>query len=228
MQYRLTRSKRKTIAISFDRDGNLIVKAPYWVSKRAIEAFLQEKSDWIEAAATRLKNQWEKELAQRMKLENGDILYYLGEKKVLTVIREDRQRARIKCVKDRLILSVPYHADYEDKSAQIEKWYRKEAAIVLKQKAEHYGKVLSVKFEEIRIKDQKSRWGSCSSKGNINFNYRIIMAPDEVCDYVVIHELCHLVHMNHSKDFWNLVESVCPSYKQCIKWLQENGKQLSF
>ncbi len=228
MQYQLTRSKRKTIAISFDRDGNLCVKAPTWVSKKAIESFLAEKTEWIEATAKRLQNQRMKEIAERKGLENGEELPYLGQKKILTVVREERQRAKVKCIGERLILSVPYDVDYEEKKEQLEKWYRKEAGIVLEEKVQCFANILSVKYSDIRIKDQKSRWGSCSSKGNLNFNFRIIMAPEYVCDYVVIHELCHLVHMDHSKDFWRLVESVCPAYKQCIKWLKDNGKTLYF
>lgn len=159
-------------------------------------------------------------------LENGDALYYLGEKRVLTVIREQRTRAKVKCVMDRILIWVPYEADYKYKREQLEKWYRKEALAVIREKAEAYAGILSVQFESIRIKDQKSRWGSCSSKGNLNFNWRILMAPEPVCDYVIIHELCHLVFMDHSANFWNLVESICPEYKQYKKWLKENGQQL--
>lgn len=141
-------------------------------------------------------------------------------------MREPRARARIKSVMGRILLWVPYEADYNYKREQLEKWYRKEAMAVISEKASEYSKLLSVHFEGIRIKDQKSCWGSCSSKGNLNFNWRIIMAPEPVCDYVIIHELCHLVFMDHSANFWNLVESLCPNYKQYKKWLKENGKQL--
>lgn len=162
----------------------------------------------------------------KLKLENGDTLYYLGEARTLRVIREERSRARVKLVMDQLLLWVPYEADYEYRKEQLEKWYRKEAAVVFQEKAEEFAGRLSVSFQDIRIKDQKSRWGSCSSKRNMNFNWRLLMAPEPVCDYVIIHELCHLIHMNHSADFWNLVESVCPDYRQYRKWLKENGKEL--
>ncbi|MDE7445586.1 MAG: M48 family metallopeptidase [Lachnospiraceae bacterium] len=161
-------------------------------------------------------------LFPRLKLENGDVLYYLGEKRTLTVIREQRSRAKVKCIMDRLILWVPYEADYAYKQQQIEKWYRKEAAEILTQKVQEYAEILNVNFKDIRIKDQKSRWGSCSSKGNLNFNWRIIMAPEPVCDYVIIHELCHLIHMDHSPDFWKKVEEICPEYRQYKKWLKNN------
>lgn len=161
-----------------------------------------------------------------MTLENGDILFYLGEKRVLNVMREPRTRTRVKCVMDRILMWVPYEADFEHKRECLEKWYRREAMLIIREKAEEFAESLSVHFKDIRIRDQKSRWGSCSSKGNLNFNWRIIMAPEPVCDYVVIHELCHLVFMDHSVNFWNLVERICPDYRQYKKWLKENGKQL--
>lgn len=161
-----------------------------------------------------------------MILENGDILYYLGDKRVLTVIREPRTRAKVKGVMDRILMWVPYEADFAYKKEHLEKWYRKEAFAVISRKAEEFARLLSVDFETIRIKDQQSRWGSCSSKRNLNFNWRIIMAPEPVCDYVIIHELCHLVFMDHSANFWNLVESICPDYRQYKKWLKEKGRRL--
>ena len=162
----------------------------------------------------------------KLKLENGDILYYLGEARTLRIMREERSRARVKLVMDLLLMWAPYEADYEYRREQLEKWYRREAAAIFEEKAEEFAKRLHVSFEDIRIKDQKSRWGSCSSKRNMNFNWRLLMAPEPVCDYVIIHELCHLVHMNHSADFWNLVESICTDYRQYKKWLREKGKLL--
>lgn len=226
MQYQLLRSKRKSIAISFDRDGNLVVKAPLWLDGREIDRFVESKREWILATSKRLQNTREKEAASRLKLENGDELYYLGEKRVLTVVREERSRTRIKDACGRLIMAVPYEADYAYKREQLEKWYRKEALCVFKEKAQEFAKSLGVRFQDIHIKDQKSRWGSCSSKGNLNFNWRILMAPEPVCDYVIIHELCHLVYMDHSADFWRLVEQLCPPYRQYKKWLRDNADLL--
>lgn len=226
MQYQLIKSKRKTIAISFDRDGNLVVKAPYFVRKSDIEAFLLEKNEWMNATLERLKREKNRADKEKIKLENGDELYYLGEKRILTVIREERKRAKVKCVMDRILLWVPYEADYEYKKEQLEKWYRKQAAEIITKKAAAFAKIMSVQFEEIRIKDQKSRWGSCSSKGNLNFNWRIIMAPEPVCNYVILHELSHLIYMNHSEAFWKTVKRYCPDYRQDKKWLKEKSNSL--
>lgn len=167
-----------------------------------------------------------KPIPPRLRLENGEQISFLGEKRSLVVVREDRKRGRAKCVMNKLLLFVPYEADYKCKRELLEKWFRKEAALILREKAEEFAKILSVEFKEIHIKDQRSRWGSCSSKGNLNFNWRIVMAPELVCDYVVIHELCHLKHMNHSEAFWQLVRSICPEYKQYRRWLKENGMSL--
>lgn len=226
MDYQLIRSKRKTIAISFDENCQLIVKAPIWVGKSRIEAFLSEKAEWIEATRTRLLRAKEEASKTRIKLENGDILYFLGEKRNLSVIREERIRGKVVSSMGRIVLHVPYEADYAYKREQLERWYRKEAQQMIAEKAAEFAGRLKVSYEDIRIKDQKSRWGSCSSKGNLNFNWRIIMAPETVCDYVIIHELCHLVYLNHSEKFWSLVESICPEYKQYKKWLKDYGSRL--
>ena len=226
MDYQLIRSKRKTIAISFDENCQLIVKAPIWVGKSRIEAFLSEKAEWIEATRTRLLRAKEEASKIRIKLENGDVLYFLGEKRNLSVIREERIRGKVVSSMGRIVLHVPYEADYAYKREQLERWYRKEAQQMIAEKAAEFAGRLKVSYEDIRIKDQKSRWGSCSSKGNLNFNWRIIMAPETVCDYVIIHELCHLVYLNHSEKFWSLVESICPEYKQYKKWLKDYGSRL--
>lgn len=226
MEYQLIKSKRKSIAISFDRDGNLIVKAPYFIRNYEIDAFVRSKADWIEATAIRLRRERERKEKERLKLENGDILPFLGDRLTLTVIRENRKRAKVICAGERLILWVPYDADYEYRQNALEKWYRKEASAVISKKAAYYAKILSVCYEDIHIRDQKSRWGSCSGRGNLNFNWRLIMAPEQVLDYVVIHELCHLRHMDHSREFWELVGSICPSYKQFKGWLKDHGESL--
>lgn len=90
----------------------------------------------------------------------------------------------------------------------------------------HYLQFTGGSYSRITVRDQKTRWGSCSSTGTLSFNYRLMFAPPRVLDYVVIHELCHLTHMNHSREFWNLVASVMPEYKIHRNWLKEHGQEL--
>ena len=97
------------------------------------------------------------------------------------------------------------------------------AVKVIPGKVEKYAKVVGVDYGRITIRNQKTRWGSCSGKGNLNFNCLLMLFPDEVIDYVVVHELCHRKHMNHSAQFYKEVERVLPGYRKCQKWLKENG-----
>ncbi len=101
-----------------------------------------------------------------------------------------------------------------------------EAMKVIPPKVMHYAEIAGVTYGRITIRNQKSRWGSCSSKGNLNFNCMLMKAPEEVLDYVIIHELCHRKEMNHSKAFWAEVAKLCPDYKAHRKWLKEHGDEL--
>jgi predicted metal-dependent hydrolase len=97
---------------------------------------------------------------------------------------------------------------------------------IIPQRVRYYADIMGVTYGRITIRMQKSRWGSCSSKGNLNFNCLLMNAPEEIVDYVVVHELCHRKEMNHSKRFWDEVEKVLPDYKERRKWLKENGGKL--
>jgi predicted metal-dependent hydrolase len=97
------------------------------------------------------------------------------------------------------------------------------ACKIIPDKVRHYANLVGVDYGRITIRNQKTRWGSCSSKGNLNFNCLLMLFPDEVIDSVVVHELCHRKHMNHSAEFYAEVERVCPEYRRCQKWLKENG-----
>lgn len=108
----------------------------------------------------------------------------------------------------------------------LEEWYIRQAKKLLPEQVDYYAKRFNISYEKIRVKNQKSKWGSCSSKGGINLNWHIIMAPNQVIAYVIIHELAHLKHMNHSGAFWGTVEEYFPEYKQWRKWLRDNGREL--
>lgn len=102
---------------------------------------------------------------------------------------------------------------------------REKARVVLCERTEFFAKKLGVTYSKIRIGNQRTRWGSCSSKGTISYNWKLILMPTAVMDYVVVHELCHLIEMNHSPRFWNMVEQVMPNYKEYRRWIKENGSR---
>lgn len=101
-----------------------------------------------------------------------------------------------------------------------------QALVIFPQKVKYYAEILNVSYGRITIRSQKTRWGSCSAKGNLNFNCLLMLAPDKVQDYVVVHELCHRLEMNHSAAFWTQVERIMPDYKKYQDWLKKNGKDL--
>lgn len=109
----------------------------------------------------------------------------------------------------------------------LEKRYRDAARTVLESRTAHYQRITGGRYTSVTVRDQKTRWGSCSSRGTLSFNYRLIFAPPAILDYVVVHELCHLTHMNHSEDFWSMVAGVMPEYKEYRRWLREHGGELT-
>ncbi len=127
--------------------------------------------------------------------------------------------------------SYPYNillTPAEQKRLQVlERRYRNNARTVFEKRVAFYHQFTGGTYTSITIRDQKSRWGSCSSRGTLSFNYLLIFAPPKVLDYVVVHELCHLTHMNHSKNFWNMVAEIMPEYKTYKDWLREHGQELT-
>lgn len=111
-------------------------------------------------------------------------------------------------------------------SDDVRRHYIQIARDIFTQKTAYYAALMNVTYGRISIREQKTRWGSCSSQGNLNFNWRLIFAPEEVLDYVVVHELAHRREMNHSKAFYDIVAAVLPDYKKQKKWLKENGNKL--
>lgn len=109
----------------------------------------------------------------------------------------------------------------------LEKRYKNAARSQFEKRVAFYHQITGGNYTSITVRDQKTRWGSCSSRGTLSFNYRLIFAPPAVLDYVVVHELCHLTHMNHSKAFWNMVATVMPDYRVYKKWLRDHGHELT-
>lgn len=109
----------------------------------------------------------------------------------------------------------------------LEKRYRNAARSRFEERVAYFHPITGGNYTAITVRDQKSRWGSCSSRGTLSFNYRLIFAPPVILDYVVVHELCHLTHMNHSSDFWDMVASVMPEYREYRKWLRSHGHELN-
>lgn len=184
---KILHSNRKTIGITVDKDANVILRLPKWVSEKKGLEFAREKSDWIE----------EKILLQKDRKKQAQLM----ENEIRSNLSPEHERA-------------------------LKKRYIEAAHEYFPKRCDYYANILGVTYGRIRIAEQKTRWGSCSSRGTLSFNWKLMLAPMRVLDYVVVHELCHLIEMNHSPRFWALLESIMPEYKEYRKWLKENGNTL--
>ena len=144
----------------------------------------------------------------------------------VTVIKSNRKTIAIQVdFNQNVTVRAPYSVSEKLTFEQIRELADK-ACVTIPARVEYFAKIIGVTYGRITIRNQKTRWGSCSSKGNLNFNCLLMLAPPEVLDYVVVHELCHRKQMNHSKAFWSEVEKVLPDYKEARKWLKEDGSQM--
>lgn len=220
--YKIIRKRRKTIGIKITDKGEVIITSPFGVSEETIKNIIKKKQKWITDKVKLIK---EANFAYNRAFEDGKRLLFLGKELELEIIKVNKSICHVKIEdeKVRVFIDSSSMASDDTISNAIINLYRKEAARLFKERTEIYSKVLGVSPKRIFIKDQKTLWGSCSSKGNINYNYRIIMAPISIIDYIVVHELCHLIHMNHSKEYWNAVKSILPDYEKRRKWLKDNG-----
>jgi predicted metal-dependent hydrolase len=221
----VTRKNRKTISMKISDNSQIIVSAPTFISDSKIKEILKEKEKWI----TETLRNMEDRINEDSNLKEG--ILYLGRMYKIELHNVKHNSLKIIFDNSMFNLYIPEVLTEKDKLLHSKelliKWYKIQARRVFEERVNYYSNILKVSPNRIAIKDQKFRWGSCSSKGNINLNYRLIMAPIEVINYVVVHELCHLVHLNHFKDFWELVEVILPDYLKCKEWLKINGSTLN-
>jgi hypothetical protein len=163
----------------------------------------------------------------------GEKLTYLGRKYRLIVKKSEVQKkVNVKLYQGTFHIKYPSNIKSEvERIDAIKKalilWYREHAEIKINQRVNKYKRILDVNPNQVVIKKQNKRWGSCSSNKNINFNWKIIMAPMSVVDYIIVHELTHLIYQDHSKEFWDTVKSVIKDVSEKKDWLRINGKQLT-
>lgn len=229
LPYRLKRStRRRTVAITIHPEQGLVVYSPARLSHRGLEAVLLEKASWILSKTQQVEDT--RALIAAPLWQPGEMLRYQGMAFPLR-ISHDPAPAGVRVEEGALVLNLPFEfpgaADPKRIQTEMLGWYRDQARKVLLNRVRHFQELTGLRPRTVRIKDQKRRWGSCSAEGALNFNWRLILAPPEVLDYVVVHELCHLRQLNHSPEFWKLVGAVLPDYPERRAWLRRNGPFLS-
>ncbi|HEU0025560.1 MAG TPA: SprT family zinc-dependent metalloprotease [Ktedonobacterales bacterium] len=214
--------------------GALEVVKPRGVSQARIEETLRHYEAWILRTQARLAP-----LAPPLAsdpLTDGRALPYMGRSLRLTLMTSANgaRAARITLHSDQLALALPASAatmapvDRDPLVRDLlERWYRRQARTVFEERLIYWNVHYNLSWASVAIKAQKTRWGSCSRRGNLNFNWRLLLAPPAILDYVVIHELCHLQEHNHAAAFWALVERACPDYRDHRRWLRLHGHELA-
>ncbi|RAP27615.1 hypothetical protein DID78_06075 [Candidatus Marinamargulisbacteria bacterium SCGC AG-343-D04] len=221
----IVKEKRKSLSIQFTQSGVFLIKAPYFLKQSFINDFLDEKKSWMSKTLDNFS------AFSYLKTPNECVtdveLAYFGEKYSLSVF--EKKSKEMPYFKDnRLCFFVDRLDEKESNIKKLILWYRHLAKEIFEDRVYFFANLLGVEVKTVRIKELKSRWGSCSTLGNINLNWKLIKAPFSVIDYVIAHECCHLLHMNHSYEFWDCVESVYPDYKKCKSWLNKYGHYMLF
>ncbi|WP_286238255.1 M48 family metallopeptidase [Neptuniibacter halophilus] len=216
--YTIVRSRRrKTAAIHVGSEG-VVVRVPVWVTDQWVASFVASRSDWISKHEQAVRENLQ---AHAITLKPGAMLPYMGDSFRLSW---EKGRARaVSRVADKIHVTIGGRSrkpELEQVEACLKSWYRDQARTQLQQRVEYWQQVMGLRPKSLTVKSFRRRWGSCSAGGDIQLNWRLIFASQALQDYVVIHELAHLVHLNHSPDFWQLVGEYCTEWKTKRKELQ--------
>ncbi len=212
--YAVRRAPRaKRVRVSVEADGAVVVLLPPRAAEREAAAAVRELRPWIERRVREAAAR-----TQRMSRPPGVVTLLGGELRLLP----EAGRTRVLRRGDTLL--VPQDAALHAEA--VERWYRRTARAEIAPRLDEAVEALGRSYTALTIRNQRTRWGSCSATGAMSFNWRLLLAPEEVLDYVVWHEACHLVHMDHSPRFWGLLERHRPGYRGPQRWLRANGAGL--
>jgi predicted metal-dependent hydrolase len=215
-----SRRRRKTISLQIKEEGRVVIYIPYHTPKGEIEKFIKEKQPWI------VKKISEKERATketRRVFITGEKFLYLGESYPLEIGDTHKKGLPLKLSFGKFILDKDHLERARDLFIL---WYKREAKEKLEARVRYFSNKLQLVPKGFKITSAKHRWGSCSRDNRLSFSWRIIMAPWSVIDYVVIHELVHIKEKNHSKRFWDYLETIFPDHRKHRFWLRKSGYRL--
>jgi hypothetical protein len=211
-------NRRKTADVRVE-EGSVTVVVPQHTKPEKIDQILAEKRQWIRG---KIALHLETAPISAKEYVSGEAFSYLGRNYRLKV--EEGPFAPVKLIKGRLVVTTPHGSKQPHMIRNaLTQWFKHQANNKLRVKVDRYAAVVGAHPNGVGIKSFKSRWGSCTDKGRVEFNWKIIMAPIRIVDYIVVHELCHLKQHDHSPAYWREVERVMPDYQECRKWLKENA-----
>ncbi|MEO0336062.1 MAG: SprT family zinc-dependent metalloprotease [Pseudomonadota bacterium] len=224
------RAYQKTITIRVDRQGVVRIGCSKTCPQKEIDAFLVKNRDWVEQCLRQVVEHQEK--FPKKRFSAGEEFLFLGQRLHLRHVSSHRKRPRMHIEGSELVLDLgvrPYCPSLVDHyTGAMQSFYKASGVTLLERLVEECAEKMGLYPEKVGFRSQKSRWGSCSSEGNISLNWRLVCAPVRVANYVVVHELAHLKHQDHSANFWSLVEKHCPEFKACKNWLNHNQFEFDF
>jgi predicted metal-dependent hydrolase len=212
IQYKIIRSDRKSIALVIDSEARLTVRAPFNAMESEVTNFIRQKKRWIiekQKKISALSNKY-----APVVIKNGESILFQGNKYTIKM----SNAARIKISGENIIIPKG------SKKEKVVSWLKKEAKKLIRERLDFYADLMGVRYSALRISGARMRWGSCSGRDSLNFTWRLIMCPVQVIDYVIVHELSHITHKNHSPVFWARVKKVIPDFKEQKNWLKSNRK----
>lgn len=212
----IVKTHRRSLSLTITKTGELVVHAPKRLSTDEIFKYINEKEKWIITK--------QKEIQERLSI-NKDIINYnqiqfLGKK---YNIEKFNGLKKIELTEDSLLLPT----NLQDDIAKIKSWFMSNAKQILKERLEYFANLMQIDYAKVTITNSKTRWGSCDMNRNIKLNFRLVMLPHKALDFVLIHELAHIIEFNHSKEFYKVIASVMPSYKLQQKQLKNNDYLLN-
>ena len=225
---------RRRLALSVQLNDEIRVSAARSTPKYEILQFLEFQKAWIEKRLeqnSQLRLQYPKK-----RYISGENFLYLGQQHQLDFVETQKRFGQISIDRGHIQLEIPdlrvrkFNADvpHPELAEPLRNFYRHQGRKRIEARTQIFAEKMNLFPKELSFRSQKTRWGSCSASGNLSFNWRLIVAPPEVIDYVIVHELAHLKHHNHSQDFWNLVASVLPDYRRLRKWLRDHQFEADF
>ncbi len=231
LNYALSRSPRRkrTIAFSLESPGNIRILAPLRTNIHTIEKIIQRRAGWINRRMGELERYAVPSVKQ---FADGESVLYLGQSYPLHIVRQSDAKPDCRLENDRIKItlnenSTPQEELRHETRLDILLWYKRQARQEFKTRMDEWADRLGVKYHSLIISNPRRLWGSCSPDNKIRINWRLIMAPPALLDYVIAHELCHVIHKNHSARFWKCLEKVMPDYKERRKLLRAIGESFT-
>jgi predicted metal-dependent hydrolase len=218
LSYQIVYSRRRTLSVSVERDTSVVVRAPEGTSEGKIRRAVEARKLWL---FKKIKHKQKYPmLRQRKEFVSGETITYLGRNYRLEVCSEPITGV---CFRAHFLIS---RQNQVEAARLFREWYLERAKERIPARTQYFASAMGVAFNRILISDMKVRWGSCTPRGNLNFNWRILKAPSMVIDYVIVHELAHLLEGNHTPRFWDIVSVQVPQWAQAKNWLRERGDLL--